>query len=292
MEHGERVADLHLHTPASDGTDDVETRVEQALEYDLETIAVTDHDVIGSWFDDRVVTHRGVEVVTGVEVRADLFDTKIEMLGYYVNPNEETLRDALRTARQYRKDRNRAIVERLSDATGLTFEYETLRAEVDGNLGRPHLAQRLIDADVVDSVGEAFDQYLGSDGDAYVPMDRLPYETVIDAIHAAGGAVSLAHPGRIRSDRVPEMVGRLADAGVDGIEVWYPYSESGPEAYADIGVSEALELAQQHDLVPTGGSDCHGSGSDKFRIGTVRSPESTVDELRTTAKRNPETQSP
>lgn len=283
MELGEGTADLHLHTPASDGTDDVDLRVEQAIERDLTAIAVTDHDVINDWCSARTVTERGIEVITGVEIRADIFDTKIELLGYYVDPEEEDLKDALSAARQFRTDRNREMVRRLSDATNLDLSYESLNATVDGTLGRPHLAEKLVDAGMVDSIGGAFDEYLGSDGDAYVPMERLPFETVIEAINAACGAASLAHPGRIRSDRVPEMVSRLVEAGLDGIEVWYPYDEFGPEAYAEIGLSEALELAETHGLIPTGGSDCHGGDSDKFRIGEVRSPSSTVEALRETA---------
>lgn len=281
LAHGS--ADLHLHTPASDGTDDVSTRLEQAAERGLAAIAITDHDVIGDDLDRRVTTRGGIELITGLEVRADLFDTKIELLGYYVDPDNTQLESVLGTARQYRRERNRTMIERLNDVTGASLAYDTLRQEADDNLGRPHLAERLVQAGVVDSIGEAFDSYVGSDGDAYVPMERLPYTQVIDAIHTAGGVASLAHPGRIRSRRVPEMVEQLVEAGLDGLEVWYPYDETGPAAYADIGVSEAMELADRHGVVPTGGSDCHGAESDKFRIGSVRAPEDSIKSLRRAA---------
>lgn len=277
------VADLHLHTTASDGTNDVAERVQQATDRGLETIAVTDHDVIGDGVQTPTTTSNGVEVVAGVEVRADLLDTKIEILGYYVDPEAETLDETLRRTRRFRTERNRELVERLAGATGLDLDYMSLAGDVDGNLGRPHLAERLLEAGVVDSIGEAFDRYLGSDGEAYVPMQRLSYTEVIDAVHGAGGAASLAHPGRIRSDRVPEMLDRLVDAGLDGIEVWYPYGEAGPDVYADVGVAEATSYAEEYDLIPTGGSDCHGEGSGKFRIGTVRSPPETVGRLRAAA---------
>lgn len=281
LAHG--VADLHLHTIASDGTNDVEERVQQATDRGLETIGVTDHDVIGEVLQTPTTIRNGVEIVAGVEVRADFLDTKIEILGYYVDPEADTLEEKLRTTRRFRTERNRELVERLAGATGLDLDYESLAGDVDGNLGRPHLAERLLAAGVVDSIGEAFDRYLGPDGEAYVPMQRLPYTEVIDAIHAAGGAASLAHPGRIRSDRVPEMLDRLVDAGLDGIEVWYPYDEAGQDVYADVGVAEATAYAEEYDLIPTGGSDCHGEGSGKFRIGTVRSPAETVGRLRAAA---------
>jgi len=172
------------------------------------------------------------------------------------------------------------MVSRVATETGLDLQYESLKEEVSGNLGRPHMAETLVEKGVVSSIGAAFAEYLGENRTAYVPMERLPHETVIEAIHSAGGAVSLAHPGRIRSDHVPEMVDRLVDAGLNGIEAWYPYDESNSDAYSDVGVAEAMTLARTHDLIPTGGSDCHGQESGKFRIGTVRTPESTIDAIR------------
>jgi predicted metal-dependent phosphoesterase TrpH len=101
-------------------------------------------------------------------------------------------------------------------------------------------------------------------------MERAPYDEVIEAVHEAGGITSLAHPGRIRSDRVPEMVEELVDEGLEALEAWYPYGEIRSEDYANIGVKEAETLAEEHSLLKTGGSDCHGPGSGKFRIGGVQ----------------------
>jgi predicted metal-dependent phosphoesterase TrpH len=277
------VADLHLHTTASDGTSSVAERVTQAADRDLATIAITDHDIIADDLTGRVTGRDGVEVITGVEVRADVFDTKIELLGYYVDPTEPTLRDALEQARSFRHERNEAMVANLATETELDLDYDEIRADADGMVGRPHLAELLVDHDVADSVGAAFEEYLGTEGDVYVPMERLPAYTVIDAIHAAEGICSLAHPGRIRSDRVPEMVETLAAAGLDGIEVRYPYDASGgPDAYAHVDADDAARLAETYDLLETGGSDCHGPGSGKFRLGEVRVRKGTLEALRTT----------
>ncbi|GAB3411993.1 PHP domain-containing protein [Haloparvum alkalitolerans] len=276
-------ADLHLHTTASDGTCSIPDRVEQAVERDLDSIAITDHDRIDDVLTERVELRNGISIVTGVEIRADLFDTKIEILGHFVDPDNEELLDALDQTREFRRERNRQLVSNLTNATELDLSYEALQEEADGTLGRPHLAERLVDGGVVDSIGEAFDAYLGTGAEAYVPMKRLPHGTVLNAIHAAGGVASLAHPGRIRSERVPEMVDTLADSGLDGIEVWYPYDSAGPDAYADIDVAEADELAAEYDLLRVGGSDCHGPGSGKFRIGGTGISREQFELLRETA---------
>ena len=276
-------ADLHMHTTASDGNSTVEERVEQAKERGLGAISITDHDRIPASLDSPVTSRDGVKVVTGVEIRADVFDTKVEILGYYVDPTNDRLNSVLERVRGYTKDRNREMVERLADATGLDITYEYLKESVDGSLGRPHLADLLIDEGFADTVSEAFDEYLAEGGDVYVPMERAPYDEVIEAVHEAGGVASLAHPGRIRSDRVPEIVEELSENGLDAIEVWYPYGEIRSEDYADIGVEEAEALAEEHGLLKTGGSDCHGPDSGKFRIGEVRVSEELFAELESLA---------
>lgn len=266
------VADLHLHTTASDGTLTVSERLSRAADRGFDAIAVTDHDVIPDGMSERCTVRDGVELITGVEVRADVSDTKVEILGYYIDPTERTLRSTLERAREFRVKRNRALVEQVAAETGLDITYESLAASVEGGLGRPHVADRLVEEGVVDSVGAAFAEYLGEDGSCFVPMQRQPHESVIDAIHAAGGVASLAHPGRIRAsaDAIEEMVATLPAAGLDGIEVAYPYANDRSTEYAAIDVGAARELAEGHQLLPTGGSDCHGPGSGKHRFGEVR----------------------
>lgn len=269
------VADLHMHTTGSDGTDTFEDRLTQARERDLDAIAITDHDRVIDSLGAGSRTDDGLEIITGVEIRADLFETKVELLGYFVDQADPTLAGVLERARQYRRERNRELVARLNEATDLELEYEALQASVRGGLGRPHLAGILLEEGYVDSIGEAFTAYLAEPGECFVPMERIPCGEVIDAIQTAGGVASLAHPGRIRSDRVPEMVAAATDRGLDAIETWYPYDED-----SDFGVADADRLARDHGLVRTGGSDCHGRESGKFRIGTTGMPAEALAELR------------
>jgi predicted metal-dependent phosphoesterase TrpH len=263
LSHG--VADLHMHTVASDGTSTLSERLDQARDRNLDIIAITDHDSIPERLSRRVEQTDEVTVITGVEVRADLDGSKVELLGYFVDPDAVSLQQVLEQAREYRKQRNRALADRLVAETELTLSHEELSEQAPGMLGRPHFAQELVDAGVVDSIGAAFERYLGEDGAAYVPMDRVPHQEVIDAIHDAGGLVSMAHPGRMDRLDVPAAVETLTDAGMDALEVYYPYNPAPV-----INVETAATLADEHDLLRTGGSDCHGPGSGKFHIGEVR----------------------
>lgn len=280
------VGDLHLHTTASDGTCSVADRIDQAAARDLDAVAITDHDCIADDLVNLTSSRRGVNLITGVEVRADVQNTKVEVLGYYLDPEDPQLSDVLERARRYRRERNEAMVERLNDVSPLDLDVVELRSEVDGMLGRPHLASKLVDAGVVDSIGDAFDEYLADERPAFVPMQRVPAEEVLDAIRKAGGVSSLAHPGRIRSDDVRGIVTDLVAAGLDAVEVAYPYDEAPGEG--DFGVADAAALADEHGLLRTGGSDCHGPDSGKFRIGDVRVSAEQLDALRDLAgKRRP-----
>lgn len=100
-----------------------------------------------------------------------------------------------------------------------------MRVTANSILGRPHIAGVLVDEGVVDSVGEGFNEYLGTNGAAFVPMERVPAAEVVEAIRAAGGVVSLAYPGRIRTDSIESIVSTLVEAGLDAIEVPYPYGD-------------------------------------------------------------------
>jgi len=274
------VADLHLHTLASDGTCSVDARVEQASDRNLAAIAITDHDIVAGDIGERVARRRGVELVAGVEVRADVRETKVELLGYYVDPSDERLASVLEQVRFYRRERNRAIVDRLHEVTEIEQTYEEIRSRADGLLGRPHIAEVLVEEGVVDSVGAAFEAYLATGGEAFVPMQRVRAVDVVGAIEGADGVVSLAHPGRLRTDDVEGIVGSLVEEGLDAIEVWYPYDSAPAEGYADVSVEDASALAEEFDLLRTGGSDCHGPGSGKYRIGEVRVPRSDFEALR------------
>lgn len=278
----EGVVDLHTHTTASDGTLTLSERVESAADQGIEHVAITDHDIIHEGLERPVEIRAGVEVITGVEIRADLFETKVELLGYFINPSHSGLRDLLVQAREFRRERNRALVDALGTETCLELSYEFLAASVEGNLGRPHLASLLVEEGIVDSIGAAFEEYLAESGRAFVPMERHPATTVLSTIHAAGGVASLAHPGRIRTDSetVERMVAELARQGLDGLEVWYPYGKGSREGYADVDVEDARALAGEFGLVPTGGSDCHGPGSGKDRMGEVTAPRSSLQQLK------------
>ena len=230
MNSTEGIADLHMHTVASDGTCSVAERSQQARECGLDAIAITDHDSVSAEISNRQTVNNGIKLIAGVEVRADVQGTKIELLGYYIDPDDERLDSMLTEIRDYRRDRNQRILSRLRETTSFDRPYEDIRGEADGILGRPHIARILVEEGIVNSIDSAFDEYLANNKTAFIPMKRVPAHEVIDAIKHAGGVVSLAHPGRVRTESIGDIIDELVEVGLDGIEVQYPMMKHRPKA--------------------------------------------------------------
>lgn len=281
-----REVDLHMHTKASDGTDTLEERIKDAKDKGLKAIAITDHDKINEGLESRSFTaENGVEVITGAEIKCQVEGLKIELLCYFLDPERKELQGLLEELSDRREERMEKFVENLNDSHDLGLELEDVLDRAEGNVGRPHLAEALIDKGFVNSEKEAFERFIGSEHDEYVPVEKVAAEKVINTIHGNGGVTSLAHPGRVLTEEnADETVEKLVEKSLDGIEVEYSYEQKkGLGSYTiNFGVKKASRLAEKFDLIKTGGSDCHGSDSDKYFLGEVTAPYSRVRKLRET----------
>lgn len=274
----ERWADLHLHTLWSDGTTDLSQTVRRAKKAALQAIAITDHDTIGpdiigpsQWID-------GVEVICGVEIKAEIAGKRGEILGYFLNPDHPALGELFRWMAIARTQRMQTMIDRCNELLGLRLSYEQVAAKGHGSMGRPHLAQVLYDLGVVDSLEQAFNLYLRRGAPCYVPLPRPSSHQVIEAIRAAGGVAALAHPGLLPILNWGATLELLSKQGMAAIEVYYPYDQVTGEIY--LTVEEAADFAERFSLIPTGGSDDHGPGSVKESLGMVKISYSAVDRLR------------
>ena len=276
----EIAADLHMHTTASDGTSTLEERIEQAKEKSLGTIAVTDHDTINPDLAGRSHEVDGLEIISGVEIKTEINGDNIEILCYFIDPENSELQELLEEVRSNRRERNKKIAENINQKTVADIDLDELREDADGFVSRPHFAKKLIEQGVVEDMSEAFGKHLSTKGDCYTSMERVPAEKVISIAHSAGAICSLAHPGRAKTDDIEEIISELKNTGLDALEVYYPYQENPPERYAGTTEKEAGKLAEKFDLLKTGGSDCHGPGSGKFRIGEKGVTSGELQEIR------------
>ena len=257
--------DLHMHSTASDGVYTPTEVVQIALTNQMDIIALTDHDNVNGLAEARQAAAEKLEVLPGVELSTEEDQKDRHLLGYLFDPDNEpflTMLVELRDARVSRADR---IVQKLA-ALGVNVSLERVYALAGaGSVGRPHIARAMLEQGYVSSLQEAFDKYLEDGGPAFVPHYRLAPADAIQLLHQAGGIAVLAHPGRLDGD-YHQILESLVPVGLDGIEVYYP--DHTPEIVRDL-----RQLAAQHNLVMTVGSDFHRrEGDGSARIGTVKVP--------------------
>jgi predicted metal-dependent phosphoesterase TrpH len=276
-----RYADLHLHTIASDGTVTVDEQARRAKAAALSCIAITDHDAISEGITERVATIGGVEVIAGVEIKADFDGVTGELLGYFVDPGFDELRSFLAGMEAARVERMEEMIRRCRDELKIEIGFDDVRAVADGNLGRPHLARVLVNMGVVPDLPEAFNRLLKRGAPCYAPIDKGGFREVVEIVHRAGGVTSLAHPCLMRIDDWDGFLDELLAAGVDGLETFYPYDPSSRSLTIEARVLQTM--AEKRGFLLTGGSDDHGPDSTKESIGTIRLPYERVEALRAQA---------
>ncbi|MFC2095469.1 PHP domain-containing protein [Candidatus Bipolaricaulota bacterium] len=261
-------ADLHLHTVASDGTQTLDTLIRRAKATALHCIAVTDHDIISPDLTARTSSMLGLEVITGVEVKAMFGDVEGELLAYFVNPADPGLVELLGPLSASRDDRMKRMVELCREHLGIDITYAEVQAmSGDGNIGRPHLARVLMEKGVVEDFSEAFNTLIGKGGPCYYAIRKPDYRDAIRILKSAGGAVSVAHPCLMKVPDWDGFLDELKDAGVDGMETVYPYDPLARNLTIEPWL--LAEKAAARNFLVTGGSDDHGPGG-KESLGIVR----------------------
>ncbi len=262
--------DLHLHSTHSDGTQKIEQILQMAKDLGLDYISITDHDTIKGVFEAiQLAPKYNINIIPGVEINTEYKKKEVHILGYFIDINNTKLSDTLELLREGRVGRVKRIVEKLQNLD-IKVSYEDVLLEGKGeSIGRPHVALAMIKKGYGKTVSEIFDKYIDIGKPAYVERFKLtPYEA-ISVIRESGGIAVLAHPRLVNSE---EVVDELLPH-IDGLEVYH--SENSIE---DMIVYE--ELADEHNLIITGGSDCHGEGKNKcFLMGTVDIPENIKSKL-------------
>lgn len=272
--------DLHTHSTASDGKLSPAELMRHAHAAGIEVIALTDHDTLSGLEEASGEAARiGIEFIPGIEISAENNPGTLHMLGYFIDPENDELKQTLAWLRGGRDERNHVILAKLAEL-GCPLEWEEVAALAGGeSMGRPHIARAMVSRGYVASFNEAFERYLGKGAAAYTDRDKMTPEIAIEQIRSAGGIPVLAHPQTLSlaDEELSKLLGELSGLGLGGIEVYY-YSHTDEETalYAS--------LAGKHGLAVTGGTDFHGPGMLETRLGVGRGnmniPRSVADDLR------------
>ena len=270
--------DLHLHTLASDGRLTPTELVRLAADQGLRTISVSDHDTTEGLAEALEAAGEipGLRVIPGIELSADVPGDEVHVLGYFIDTENAELQAELARFREGRVDRARTMVEKLGQL-GIHVEWERVQHFAgDGAVGRPHIALALVEAGYCKEPKDAFPEYLGRNGLAYVERVKLSPEEAVGIIRKAGGAAVLAHPAYMNDMELG--ISNLSGIGLSGMEVHYA-------KYREDTIRQLARLSQQYDLIPCGGSDYHGLGnSDEGLPGQNGPPMESVERLEAAAQ--------
>ena len=272
------LVDLHLHTTASDGRLSPTELVRLVASKGLKQVSISDHDTTeglaeayraGEEFPD-------LRIIPGIELSADVPGDEVHMLGYFIQYQNTQFQETLLRFRHGRVDRARSMVEKLA-TLGIQIEWERVQEIAgDGSVGRPHIALAMVERGYCKEPKDAFPEYLGRNGLAYVERTRMTPAETVELLTGVGGVPVLAHPAYLAD--MEATIAVLKEAGLVGMEVYYA-------KYNEETVGQLVELAKRYDLIPCGGSDYHGLGnSDEPLPGTMGPPLETVQRLEEVAK--------
>lgn len=260
--------DLHVHSNYSDGTCTPEELVDLAVKKELAAFALTDHDATNGVEKAQAYQKKNnapVEVIPGIEISSEYGKKEIHILGLYIRQNHRELVETTRHFVSLRARRNQQMAENFQKA-GIPMTIEDLQeGNPDTVITRAHFARHLIRLGVVKDAKEAFSKYLGEDSPFYVSRRRIPATDAIGLIIKAGGVPVLAHPihYHMEESRLRSMVADFKEHGLAGIEVKYSNHTTQDEAFV-------ARMAKEFDLLPSGGSDFHGSNKPDIDLGTGR----------------------
>lgn len=268
--------DLHMHTTESDGRLSPTELVDLAASRNLRIIAVTDHDTTEGLEEayEAVKKHPQMTIIPGIELSTDILGHEIHILGYFLEYGDPKFQEVLREFRVLRYDRGRRMVDNLRKL-GVYITWERVLEIAGGgagSVGRPHIAQAMVEGGYIANVKEAFDRYIGRDGPAYADRAKLTPQEAIVLIRSVGGVAVWAHPRDVFPD-VESILDDVCAAGLSGMEAFYQGYEGEVHEYL-------RRLCKERDLVPCGGSDFHGiSGNPEAGLGNIDVPMETAERL-------------
>lgn len=280
-----RYCDLHTHSVFSDGTCTPAQIIALAEEAELAAVALCDHNTVAGLDDfHEAAKGRAIEAVGGVEISTEYRGQDLHILGLYIDPPfYRELTDMLEEVNRRKAQANRDTVERLA-ADGYDLDYDEICSRTPGgHINRAHLAAALMEKGYTTSVSEAFDTLLSEKNGYYRVPRRISAFDAIRYLKSIGAVVLLAHPFfDLDEQELEEFLRQALPCGLDGMEILYStFTEEEREI--------ARRIADKYALVPSGGSDFHGTNKPDISIGRGRGdlyvPASFLDAIK--ERKNP-----
>lgn len=271
-------ADFHNHSTISDGVLSPTDLINLAYRNGVRTMALTDHDITDGLPEafQAASAYNDFTLVPGIEMSTDIVGNEVHILGYFIDWHDQEFQKSLARFQDSRLNRGAKMVDKLR-GMGMDVTWDRVQEIAgEGAVGRPHIAQAMLEKGYINTINEAFDRYLSRNGPAYVDRDKMTPEEVIQLLLSAGGLPVLAHPKDLQG--LDELLAAWKAAGLAGMEVYY-------QDYNDEQIARLKGLTDRHKLIPLGGSDYHGLGGPHEREpGNIPLPDEPVQQLFALAK--------
>lgn len=248
-------ADLHCHSTFSDGTLSPSEIVHLAKKIGLSGLSITDHDSILAYPQAlEEAKEQKISMIPGVEFSAMHKDISVHILGYAFDLHHDSIARLCEKHKERRQERNSIILEKLAKKGLNILESELKSLHV---IGRPHIAQAMVQKGYAASINDAFKKFLGDNKSCYAKGQPIEIEETLDAIHQAKGIAVLAHP-HLAKDQA--FVKELLQFPFDGLECYYAKFPNQEQ-------KRWVQLAMKKNLLITGGSDFHGDVKPAIPLG-------------------------
>ncbi len=249
--------DLHIHSSISDGTFTPYEIIDLSQKQGLKGISITDHDDISINHILDYAKKHGLEYIYGIEFSTSI--TNLHIIGYNPDINSSELNNYLDSQKSEREKAIQKMCEKTAQH-GIPVDFEELKKIKTRSLGRPHLAQLMIEKGYVQDIYEAFQKYLKNNKPIFVDYNKYKYEDILNIILKSNGIPVFAHPGMLRQDLFQSIIYKAIKNGLKGIEVYYP-------RHSEKQIQYFKKFAEEYNLIITGGSDFHGDIKPDINIG-------------------------
>lgn len=253
--------DLHIHTTASDGTWTPEELIEKVKALNIKLFSVTDHDTVKNVAETQQLAQKnGLKFIPGVEVSSTLNGRYFHILGYGVDIKCSKLLNLLKYNTTLMEKTDEDSIQKLID-TGITLDIDDYKAyQHNPSRGGWKSLSYLIDKGICKNIEEFFSNLFIKEKGIEFPVFPQPQE-VIDIIRTANGIPVLAHPGsQFHGTTLEETLDFFKGVYIEGIECFHP-------SHSHETIANALKWCKRHDMIITGGSDCHGNFVPERKLG-------------------------
>ncbi len=247
--------DLHSHTNCSDGALSPQELIERAVNFQIDVLAITDHDTVNGLVSAKqTILEKNIPLtlIDGIEISTQWQGFEIHIVGLNIDTNHAALKTLIVQQQQRREDRATAMGEKLAKCGFNDVHADAKALAGQGSITRAHFARVLLHRGVVSKMQAAFDKYIGKGQRAYVNPNWCSIDDAVATIHAAGGVAVMAHP--IRYDLSTKWLRRLIvdfkAAQGDGLEVVLPQMNNEQRKLM-------LNFCAEYDLHASMGSDFH-----------------------------------